>query len=220
MIPRATILLTGFGPFPGVPVNATATFVPQLAAMARQRFPSAIVVAEILPTEWQEAPRRLSELLEAHDPVLAAHFGVAVEARGLTIEMMAYNATCAKVDACGALPASPSVLERAPEALATPLPADAMLSRLAELGVPASISRDAGRYLCNAVLYRSLHHATTRAPRLRALFVHVPVGLAERGSARSASAEGPLDWPSALAGALEILEVAAESVAAPAPSSC
>ena len=211
MSPRPAILLTGFGPFPGVPVNATSVFVPQLAAAARQRFPAASVVAEILPTEWHAAPRRLEALLAAHEPTLAVHFGVSAEAHGLVIETTARNLTCAKADACGALPGSPQVIALAAEILETPLPANDMVARLMQRGVPSSLSTDAGRYLCNAVLYRSLHHAATRAPGLRAVFVHLPASLLEPG-AGIPPPNCPLDWAQGLAGGLEILSIALESL--------
>jgi pyroglutamyl-peptidase len=207
MSPRPAILLTGFGPFPGVPVNATSAFVPQLAAAARQRVPEASVVAEILPTEWHAAPRRLEALLALHDPTLAVHFGVSTEAQGLVIETTARNLTCAKADACGALPFSPQLIALAPDTFETPLSANVMVARLTERGLPSSLSTDAGRYLCNAVLYRSLHHAATRAPGLRAVFVHLPASLLQPGAGIPAP-DCPLDWTQGLAGGLEILAVA------------
>ena len=55
---RPIVLLTGFGPFPGVPENATAVLVPRLAKAARELFPTYDFVAEILPTEWTAAPQK------------------------------------------------------------------------------------------------------------------------------------------------------------------
>lgn len=217
MSPRPTIMLTGFGPFPGVPINATSAYVPQLAEAARQRFRDLGIVAEILPTEWLEAPRRLEDLLVAHEPPLALHFGVSAEARGFVIETTARNATCAKADACGALPPSLAVLAEGPESILTPLPASLIAAQLIGQGFPASVSTDAGRYLCNAVLYRSLYHAGTRAPRFRAIFVHLPASLAER-EPTDAEPRGPLSWAEALAGGIEILAVCLESQAARAAS--
>jgi pyroglutamyl-peptidase len=212
-----TVLLTGFGPFPGVPVNATSVYVPQLAEAARQRFPEAAVIAEVLPTEWHEAPRRLEALLAAHEPALALHFGVSAEARGFVIETTARNLTCAKADACGALPPSLEVLAGAPESIATALPAGLIAARLTVQGWPAAVSVDAGNYLCNAVLYRSLHHAATRAPRPSAVFVHLPASLADHEPA-AAGPKCPLSWAGALAGGVEIIAVCLEGVAADAAS--
>ena len=46
------MLLTAFGPFPGVPVNATMRLVPELAERAALAFPDARFVTEMLATEW------------------------------------------------------------------------------------------------------------------------------------------------------------------------
>ena len=217
MSPRTTVLLTGFGPFPGVPVNPTSVYVPQLAEAARQRFTEANVIAEILPTEWHEAPRRLEALLATHGPTLALHFGVSAEARGFVIETTARNLTCAKADACGALPPALEVLADGPESIVTALPASLIVAQLTDQGWPAAVSADAGRYLCNAVLYRSLHHAATRAPRSSVLFVHLPASLTDHEPA-DAGRRCPLSWAEALAGGVEILAVCLEGVAADAAS--
>ena len=208
---RPTILLTGFGPFPGVPVNATSAFVPQLAAAASQRFPWTNVVVDVLTTEWKAASRRLTALLGDHQPSLAVHFGVSADAQGFVIETTACNRTCAKVDAGGALPPSPAVVAGGPDRLVTPLDSSVIAERLVAQGLPVSVSTDAGSYLCNAVLYRSLHHAATRAGDLRALFVHLPASLAGSRAAQAA-AECPLSWADAVAGSTEILAVCLEGL--------
>ena len=64
------VLLTGFAPFPGVPVNATMHLVPELADRAKSRFPGIKVSAGLLPTEWQAAPRQLEGLLREARPDL------------------------------------------------------------------------------------------------------------------------------------------------------
>ena len=79
---RRTILLTGFGPFPGVAENATSKLVPALAAAAREAFAEHAFLSEILDTAWDSAPARVAALLAHHKPHLALHFGVAREAQG------------------------------------------------------------------------------------------------------------------------------------------
>ena len=54
------VLITGFGPFPGVPDNATARLVPLLAGALKERWPHLDVIAEGIETENQLA--RLCEL--------------------------------------------------------------------------------------------------------------------------------------------------------------
>ena len=78
---RTTVLVTGFGPFPGVPVNATMLLLPALSLPATKLFPDVHFVLEVLPTEWSAGPRRLERLLAETTPDLALHFGVSSRAK-------------------------------------------------------------------------------------------------------------------------------------------
>ncbi len=49
---RSTVLLTGFGPFPGVPSNTSADLVKKVVRLARRTLPEFHFAAAVLPTEW------------------------------------------------------------------------------------------------------------------------------------------------------------------------
>jgi pyroglutamyl-peptidase len=86
------------------------------------------------------------------------------------------------------------------------LPVRHVVARLRRLRIPAFASRDAGAYLCNAALYRSL--VCAKDARRRVGFVHIPATLAQLGGPnRGRSGACPLTWEQALLGALEILDV-------------
>lgn len=203
---RPAILLTGFGPFPGTPLNLTSRLVPEVALRAGRRFRGHDIVAEIFPTEWSRAPQHLAELYAAHAPKVALHFGVSERATGFAIETTAYNRCAATADASGALPSAPHIEPDGAEHLPTRLPADDIVARLHALNIPAALSPDAGRYLCNTVFYRTLHHAATLPRATVAGFIHIPPQLA--GSARDdAQATRAFDWNVALLGSIEIIRV-------------
>jgi pyroglutamyl-peptidase len=209
------VLLTGFASFPGVPVNATMTLVPQLAAAAKPRFPGVKLVAGVLPTEWLAAPRQMELLLAQARPDFILHFGVSARARGFEVEQRGQNRCLPAADAGGAFPVSPAVRPGGPEMLRASLPVNYIVARLRRKGIPAFASRDAGGYLCNATLYNSL--ATARAqPGRRVGFVHVPASLARPAVAgRQTSGACPLTWAQALEGGLEILAACLSRFAAP-----
>jgi pyroglutamyl-peptidase len=210
---RSVILLTGFGPFPGVPENATARLVPRLASAARDLFPAYDVVAEILPTEWAAAPQRLADLLARSGPVLALHFGVTRHAEGFRIELVGRNECKQTEDAGGCLPASGVLIEDGPPKLGCTLPAERIVDRLVRLGVPATTSEDAGGFLCNALLYHSLAAARAlETPRL-AGFVHLPIDLPERNAAQ----DRRLDMRGAIAGGLEIIAECLDAIGSLTP---
>jgi pyroglutamyl-peptidase len=197
---RATILLTGFGPFPGVPENASAALVPKLAHLVARRFRAHRVVARVLPTEWEGAAVRLAAHYTRERPCLALHFGVSERATGFVVETLARNACAALPDATGALPSAPRIAEHGPDIRTATLPVDDILVRLGALGIPATRSEDAGAYLCNATLYRAL--GLTGEADTAVGFVHMPVTLGRRTSGDS---KPHLDWEGALMGGLEIV---------------
>jgi pyroglutamyl-peptidase len=212
---RTTVLLTGFGPFPMVPHNATMDLVPAIVQRAAIALPDVIVVGEILPTEWAAAPARLLELMDQLQPDLSIHFGVSPRARGFEIETRAVNRCSLLLDADGALPPMDCIDADGPDILPTRLPATYIVNRLRRLSIPAYLSRDAGTYLCNAALYTSLDHLRRSGLNGQTSsvsgFVHIPArGVAKKHYlASTTSVGGPgavrLNWTQAVAGGLEII---------------
>jgi pyroglutamyl-peptidase len=215
---RPTIVLTGFGPFPGVPSNATQTLIPRLTVAARTLFPSHDIVDEILPTEWQEGPARLMRLVNCGNVVLTLHFGVAHDVQGFRLELVARNLRTSLQDAVGNLPEGDRVVEEGPDLLATTLPAERIAARLLGLGFPCVTSDNAGTYLCNALLYHSLAAARCAPVPHLAGFVHVPASLVGHGpSGEEPHPDCPLDWRMAVSGALEIVAACLDHLAEPRP---
>jgi pyroglutamyl-peptidase len=202
---RTKVLLTGFGPFPGVPENATMILVPALAARARQAFPDIRCETAILPTEWNAAPDILRALVSEHDPDLALHFGVSARASGLELERVGYNA-CSGADAAGFAPATPRLNADGPAALSVDVPIGLAVERLRRRGIAAEPSRDAGRYLCNALIYHSITAGRGAGRAMRSAFVHIPASLPVPGMRRRGLYRvSRLDWHAAVDGGLIIL---------------
>jgi pyroglutamyl-peptidase len=212
---RPIVLITGFGPFPGQPRNASSLLAEAVAAEAQSLVPGYAFKAATLPTEWETGPRVLGALLVELEPVIALHFGVSSRATGFVVETRARNERSPTPDACGAAPADCQVDIYGPDALSASLPARLIVDRLRRRGLPAQLSRDAGAYLCNAVLYHSLADARRRSANgagagLRRGFVHLPDRLlAGPGTSARRAAPSRLDWEGAVAGGLEIVSVCA-----------
>lgn len=204
-----TLVITGFGPFPGVPVNASGLMAKKLGNLAARRFRGHRIVSRELTVDWTEALEKLEALYEREKPRLALHFGVSEKARGLVIETVARNATQPTLDFHGRLPPARTVQKDAPSACEATIPAAEIASRLKRLDIPSSLSDDAGRYLCNALFYASLRRAAEMEPPGIAAFVHLPVSLAGAGRKLTEPAAGcPLTWECALTGGLEIMRAA------------
>lgn len=212
---RPVILLTGFGPFPTVAANASSVLVPRLADTAQRAFPGLAITSHVVPTEWRAGLARIERLYWEHQPAIALHFGVSSRATGFEIETRARNACCKSQDAAGFTPDLECLTPTGPEFLASPLPASHIVDRLRRRGLPASISRDAGKYLCNALLYRALEIGRARGVPTRAGFIHLPSSLVhERRPTRGPLTSCRLDWDDVVEGGLEII---AACLGRPAP---
>ena len=172
-MPRSIVLITGFGPFPDMPHNASGMLARRLAAAARRQFEDVRFVSSVLPTEWHAAPRRIAALYRSHQPELALHFGVSARVTGFEIEQTAHNACDRLPDAAGRLPVTAHVMPGGSARARSSLPVARILARLAARAIPAVGSHDAGRYLCNAVLYHAICEAEA-VPGSRSGFIHVP----------------------------------------------
>ncbi len=211
---RRRILLTGFGPFPGTPVNASALLVERLARRAAQRWPRHEIAAHVLATEWTAGPQRLNQLWDQFRPDVALHFGVSDRARGMEVETTARNHCRMDVDAGGAMPVGMVYRDQGVASCETCLPVEAILHRLAQLGVRAFASEDAGAYLCNAVFYESLGRAAAARPAALSGFIHVPTELgATAADGPSGSSAAQLTWDQAVEGGIAIIETTLKHLA-------
>ena len=206
--PPPRLLLTGFGPFPGTPENASALLVSALAKRLGQVKLAIELRAEILPTEWKAAPDQVQSILKIFQPDIALHFGVASEATGFRLETMAQNARNRLSDATGHVHGRRRISATLPDQLLSTFPVDAIRQRLEALSIPVELSCDAGQYLCNATLFRSLS-LTMKSPRQRyggapiTGFVHIPSALTDPDQAHSLHYFG---WSRAITGGLAIVE--------------
>ncbi len=166
------VLVTGFGPFPGAPVNPSAW----LAEALPERLSGIGVELHtcVLPTQWETVEELARHLHETIQPQVTIHFGLSHIAKGFRIERSAHNRAIARTDASGALPRGRVILDQGPERLDTALPTSALSTHLRERGIPAASSRSAGRYLCNFLYYLSLDRAARQASASAVLFVHIP----------------------------------------------
>lgn len=196
---KRTLLITGFGPFPGVPRNASGELAERLGILAKRTFPSVRFEVATLPTEWHTAPPMLERLFTGHRPDIALHFGVSHQARGFVVETQARNAA-RNADASGVVPYADALIPNQPDTRATTLPTARMVERLRRAGLPAALSQDAGAYLCNAILFHSLRLSDHVGPGTRSGFIHIPTRLPMTGAGLTLNA--------ALRGGLEIIATA------------
>ena len=128
--PRRRVLVTGFGPYPGVPENVSGDLALALRRAAQARYAGLSISARVLPTDWQAGPRALADSLAATNPDIALHFGVSKRAKGFLIESVGRNAAKARIDVAGALPMRRRLVADAPERLSEQVLAPRIAERL------------------------------------------------------------------------------------------
>jgi pyroglutamyl-peptidase len=168
------LLVTGFEPFPGAPVNPTEWLVGALSADPPGRSDIAAFRAEVLPVDYAAIGPRLSAIGREFAPDIAIHFGLAAECRGFRLERVARNRFAgAPVDNAGtAAPDGP--ICAGPAELASRLPLQAIHDALQAHSLPVEWSDDAGSYLCNMVMTLSLAGVLPGFTPAASGFVHVP----------------------------------------------
>ena len=72
------------------------------------------------------------------------------------------------------LTADSPIFEKSPAAYFATLPIKTIIDKLKEAGIPASVSNSAGTYVCNHIMYATLHYAAQHLPEMKAGFVHIP----------------------------------------------
>lgn len=187
----ATILLTGFGPFPGAPFNPTGPLVRELARRPLEGARSLRRITHVFPTSYQAVDRELPALIARERPAALIMFGLAARSRHIRIEMRARNALTGRLaDASGHLPDAREIAPGERVTLRLVAPAQALVAAVRAAGLSAALSGDAGDYLCNYLCWRAGSVAQSNGhPRLVA-FVHVPK--VQRASARVLRARQPL----------------------------
>ena len=169
-----TILVTGFGPFPGAPFNPTGPLVLRLARVRTPALARAKIVTHIFPTSYAAVDHDLPRLIARYRPDALLMFGLATQAKGLRIETRARNALAPLPDASGVTSRRRWIAAGKPAAMAMPTPARRLLAAVRAARVPVTLSDDAGEYLCNYLCWRATEATRkTGGPRLAA-FVHVP----------------------------------------------
>lgn len=176
-----TLLVTGFGPFPGWERNPTP---PMVKAVTALRLPGVRIVGHVFNTVYAEVARDLPALIARHRPDAVLLFGLAGRTGHVRIEKHAHNVTTRRVpDASGVFHTSADIVADGPWRVPTPFVTGALTERLRRAGLHARLSPSAGEYLCNFAYWLALE-AVARRQVGRALFVHVPLPLRAGRSAR------------------------------------
>jgi pyroglutamyl-peptidase len=167
------VLILGFGPFPGAPRNPSAILAERLARRRRPALAAIIRTTHVFATAYAAVDSELPKLL-ATKPDIVLMFGLAARRRQLCIETQARNARSILFpDVRGYRPARGVIALGEEAARRGNAPFAHLLAAARASRMPARLSRDAGRYVCNYSYWRALASADYRGGPL-VQFIHLP----------------------------------------------
>ena len=166
------VLVTGFGPFGGEPVNPALEAIKLLEGRI---FEDYLVVTRELPVTRFESIDAIVAYIRETDPVLVLAVGQAGGRLEITPERVAVNVDDFRIpDNGGFQPVDEPVVVGAPTAYWSTLPIKAMVLAMRDAGIPASVSNSAGTFVCNHIFYGLMHHLAQTGNKIRGGFVHIP----------------------------------------------
>ncbi len=165
------ILVTGFDPFGGEEVNPAIETV--------KRLPDTIGGAKIIkleiPTVCHQSLRVIDEAIAGYDPDVVLSVGQAGGRPDITVERVGINVDdCRIPDNAGNQIVDEPIYADGPAAYFVTVPIKAMVQRIRERNIPASVSNTAGTFMCNHVTYGVCHLLSVKYPGKRSGFIHIP----------------------------------------------
>ena len=165
------ILVTGFDPFGGEKVNPATESVKKL--------PNEILGAEIIkleiPTVERKSLEKIEQAVEKERPDVVISVGQAGGRADISIERVGINVDDYRIkDNEGNQPIDEKIAQDGPDAYFVTLPIKAMVKKITEHNIPASVSNTAKTFVCNHVTYGVAHLAKTKYPNMKTGFIHIP----------------------------------------------
>src|SRR5262245_43618101 len=144
----ATILITGFGPFPAAPFNPSGPLALDLPRRRHRAFGSVRSVVHVFRVNYETIDQGLPEMIAREKPVALVMFGLATRTKNVRIETRARNALTRVVpDADGQIPMASASARAASTTLSLRAPAHRLLMAALATGGAAVVSQGAGRCL-------------------------------------------------------------------------
>jgi len=166
------LLITGFGPFPGVARN-TASLV--LDELKRTGYGGKDVAYLNIPTEYKKGESAITRILSKYTPDWIIMLGVNAMSRFLLVEKTAVNFTHSPLpDDGGAIKMNEKVKKNGAAALWATIPIDELLAHLREKGFLCDVEASGGSYVCNHLFYIMLYELNRRGIGLGCGFIHLP----------------------------------------------
>ncbi|MDO4754077.1 MAG: pyroglutamyl-peptidase I [Bacillota bacterium] len=171
------ILVTGFEPFGGQDINPSEEVLKLLPdSLDRQCCGGVVEIVKLsIPTTMRGSMEAIRNAVETHQPDVVLSIGQAGGRADITLEAVGTNEADFPIpDNDGNLPRGEVITEGGPDAYFTSIPNKRVVAGILNKGIPASISRSAGTYVCNYVCYKTCDFLRNEYPHVRSGFMHIP----------------------------------------------
>ena len=165
------ILVTGFDPFGGEPINPAIESVKKL--------PDNIAGAEIIkleiPTVRKKSLEKIEKAINEHNPDVILSIGQAGGRFDTSIERVGINLDDFRIpDNEGNQIIDEPIFPDGENSYFVKLPVKAMVQNVQKNNIPASVSYTAGTFVCNHVLYGVLYLIEKKYEGKKSGFIHIP----------------------------------------------
>lgn len=165
------VLVTGFGAFPGARSNPTAAILTRIDRQRARLGRLGITLRTVLlPVVYADLEPALGRAVALGHPHAIVHLGLASRRRVVSVETRARNRANPFHPDAVRRRAAQTLVAQGPGALRSTFPAARLVPAIRKVWRATAASIDAGDYVCNAALYRSL--ACGLSPCTG--FLHVP----------------------------------------------
>lgn len=166
------VLVTGFDPFGGEPINPALEAVKQLDGIVLAG--AHIYIREIPTVRWK-AIEAVKKGIAEINPDLIICVGQAGGRLDITVERVGINVDDFRIpDNEGNQPIDERIITDGPIAYWSTLPIKKIVAALRQNNVPASVSNTAGTFVCNHVLYGLMHILAQENNKRYGGFIHIP----------------------------------------------
>ncbi|MDO5688016.1 pyroglutamyl-peptidase I [Pseudoscardovia radai] len=181
------VVISGFDPYEGIDVNPSREVV---RILERDGVPdppegtSVRVTGVLLPMSFSKAWPAMLRTIESVHPRIVIATGLKRRKRSIALERCATNIIDAdKPDADNMQPRRTPIDPSSPAAYWTQLPLRDILNDFAAHKIPATLSSDAGTFVCNSVFYSLLNWSAAQHDMLAGFISFPPVNETRDGGA-------------------------------------
>lgn len=171
------ILISGFEPFGGSPINPTEELMEQIGREdLGEAFADVQLHTLLLPVRYDECAAKLLAETRRLKPDAVIACGLAAGRTAITPERIAINVkdTESYADNEGRSPTDEPIRADGPDGLLSTLPIRRIVQELQAAGIPSAVSNTAGTYICNNTMYALLDALRESGSPALAGFVHFP----------------------------------------------